>query len=178
MTRIVVAFVRGCQPCLLTRRRRHRCSNCPRRPASRRSAPRDGWSPILARGDVRARTEARNRSDRVVSRCVPCTRCTSCAVLRDGMEEVLSFARLAKLGDAFNGLASVKTHAMLDAAPATTPGALPGDPLSARLHRPAELAYRVDRRSRVARLGGAQRDPSLRSDRRDARRRHRRHVHR
>src|SRR6187397_3557755 len=28
--------------------------------------------------------------------------------LRDGMEEVLSFARLAKLGDAFNGLASVK----------------------------------------------------------------------
>ena len=37
--------------------------------------------------------------------------------LRNGMEEVLSFARLAKLGDAYNGLASVKTHAMLDAPP-------------------------------------------------------------
>ena len=36
--------------------------------------------------------------------------------LRDGMEEVLSFARLAKLGDAFDGLASVKTHAVIDAA--------------------------------------------------------------
>ena len=37
--------------------------------------------------------------------------------IRDGMEEVLSFARLAKLGDAFNGLANVKTHARLDAPP-------------------------------------------------------------
>jgi predicted dienelactone hydrolase len=40
--------------------------------------------------------------------------------IRDGMEEVLSFARLAKLGDAFNGLQSVKTHATLNAAPAAT----------------------------------------------------------
>jgi predicted dienelactone hydrolase len=45
--------------------------------------------------------------------------------LRDGMEEVLSFARLAKLGAAFNGLAAVKTHATLDAPPATTPARLP-----------------------------------------------------
>jgi predicted dienelactone hydrolase len=44
---------------------------------------------------------------------------------RDGMEEVLSFARLAKLGDAFNGLASVKTHAMIDAEPASTPARFP-----------------------------------------------------
>jgi len=45
--------------------------------------------------------------------------------LRDGMEEVLSFARLANLGDAFNGLANVKTHATLDAPPATTPPRFP-----------------------------------------------------
>ena len=45
--------------------------------------------------------------------------------LRDGMEEVLSFARLAKLGDAFNGLAGVKTHATLDAPPAITPARFP-----------------------------------------------------
>ena len=45
--------------------------------------------------------------------------------MRDGMEEVLSFARLAKLGDAFSGLASVKTHAVLDAAPAVAPALFP-----------------------------------------------------
>ena len=45
--------------------------------------------------------------------------------MRDGMEEALSFARLAKLGDAFNGLASVKTHATIDAAPAATPARFP-----------------------------------------------------
>jgi predicted dienelactone hydrolase len=45
--------------------------------------------------------------------------------IRDGMEEVLSFARLAKLGDAFNGLASVKTHAGIDADPAATPARFP-----------------------------------------------------
>jgi len=45
--------------------------------------------------------------------------------MRDGMEEVLSFARLAKLGDAFNGLATVKTHATIDAIPATTPARFP-----------------------------------------------------
>ncbi len=45
--------------------------------------------------------------------------------MRDGMEEVLAFARLAKLGDAFNGLASVKTHAAIDAVPATSPARFP-----------------------------------------------------
>ena len=45
--------------------------------------------------------------------------------LRDGMEEVLSFARLAKLGNAFDGLAAVKTHAVLDAVPAATPARFP-----------------------------------------------------
>ena len=45
--------------------------------------------------------------------------------MRDGMEEVVSFARLAKLGDAFNGLASVKTHATIDAPPASTPARFP-----------------------------------------------------
>jgi predicted dienelactone hydrolase len=45
--------------------------------------------------------------------------------VRDGMEEVLSFARLAKLSDAFNGLANVKTHAVLDAPPATAPPRFP-----------------------------------------------------
>jgi dienelactone hydrolase len=45
--------------------------------------------------------------------------------IRDGMEEVLSFARLAKLGDAFNGLASVKTHATIDAEPAQSPARFP-----------------------------------------------------
>jgi len=53
------------------------------------------------------------------------TAATSAPYLRDGMEEVLSFARLAKLGDAFNGLASVKTHAMLDAPPSTMPARFP-----------------------------------------------------
>jgi predicted dienelactone hydrolase len=45
--------------------------------------------------------------------------------MRDGMEEVLSFARLAKLGDAYHGLASVKTHAIVDAPPAATPAGFP-----------------------------------------------------
>jgi hypothetical protein len=41
------------------------------------------------------------------------------------MEEVLSFARLARLGDAFDGLAGVTTHATLDAVPASSPGRFP-----------------------------------------------------
>src|SRR5688500_12393940 len=45
--------------------------------------------------------------------------------MRNGMEVALSFARLAKLGDAYNGLASVKTHSILDAAPASTPARFP-----------------------------------------------------
>jgi predicted dienelactone hydrolase len=45
--------------------------------------------------------------------------------LRDGTEEVLSFARLAKLGTAFDGLASVKTHGAIDAAPTASPVRLP-----------------------------------------------------
>lgn len=45
--------------------------------------------------------------------------------LRDGLDEALSFARLAKLGDAFDGLASVKTHATVDAAAASAPARFP-----------------------------------------------------
>lgn len=45
--------------------------------------------------------------------------------LRDRMEEVQSFARLAKLGNAFDGLAFVKTHAVSDAAVAASLTALP-----------------------------------------------------
>jgi predicted dienelactone hydrolase len=45
--------------------------------------------------------------------------------MRDGMEEVLSFARAAKLGDAYNGLSAVTTHAIVDAPPAATPNQLP-----------------------------------------------------
>jgi dienelactone hydrolase len=45
--------------------------------------------------------------------------------LRNGIEEALSFARLAKLGDAYDGLAGVKTHAILDAAPAIAPARMP-----------------------------------------------------
>lgn len=45
--------------------------------------------------------------------------------MRNGMEEALSFARLAKLGDAYDGLAAVKTHAILDAAPAKSPARFP-----------------------------------------------------
>jgi predicted dienelactone hydrolase len=45
--------------------------------------------------------------------------------MRNGMEEALSFARLAKLGDAYNGLEFVKTHAVLDAPPASTPSRFP-----------------------------------------------------
>ncbi len=45
--------------------------------------------------------------------------------MRNGMEEALSFARLAKLGDAYDGLASVTTHSILDAAPAVSPSRLP-----------------------------------------------------
>jgi hypothetical protein len=35
--------------------------------------------------------------------------------MRSGMEEALGFARVAKLGDAYNGLAGVNTHSILDA---------------------------------------------------------------
>jgi len=45
--------------------------------------------------------------------------------MRNGMEEVLSFARLAKLGDAYNGLANVQTHSVIDAPPASTPARVP-----------------------------------------------------
>ena len=45
--------------------------------------------------------------------------------VRDGMEEVLSFARLARLGDAYNGLASVKTHSIVDAPLAPAPARFP-----------------------------------------------------
>src|SRR5829696_1460902 len=45
--------------------------------------------------------------------------------MRDGMEEALAFGRLAKVGDAWNGLAAVKTHAVIDAAPASTPARFP-----------------------------------------------------
>jgi predicted dienelactone hydrolase len=45
--------------------------------------------------------------------------------MRNGMEEALSFARLAKLGDAYNGLEFVKTHSVLDAAPASMPARFP-----------------------------------------------------
>ena len=45
--------------------------------------------------------------------------------MRNGMEEALAFGRLAKVGDAWNGLAAVKTHAVIDAAPAATPARFP-----------------------------------------------------
>jgi predicted dienelactone hydrolase len=50
---------------------------------------------------------------------------TTAPYMRNGMEEALSFARLAKLGDAYNGLEFVKTHSALDAPPASTPSRLP-----------------------------------------------------
>ena len=49
----------------------------------------------------------------------------SAPYIRDSMEEVLSFARLARLGDAFNGLEWVQTHATIDAEPARTPARFP-----------------------------------------------------
>ena len=45
--------------------------------------------------------------------------------IRDSMEEPLSFARMAKVGDAWNRLASVTTHAILDAEPPKTPARFP-----------------------------------------------------
>ena len=50
---------------------------------------------------------------------------TTAPYMRNGMEEALSFARLAKLGDAYNGLANVKTHSTLDAAPASSSARFP-----------------------------------------------------
>jgi len=49
----------------------------------------------------------------------------SAPYIRDSMEEVLSFARLAKLGDAFNGLEFVQTHATIDAEPLQSPPRFP-----------------------------------------------------
>ena len=45
--------------------------------------------------------------------------------IRDSMEEVHAFGRLAKVGDAWNRLVSVTTHAILDAAPAQAPARFP-----------------------------------------------------
>ena len=45
--------------------------------------------------------------------------------MRNGIEEASSFARLAKLGNAYDGLANVKTHSAIDAPPATTPARVP-----------------------------------------------------
>ena len=50
---------------------------------------------------------------------------TTAPYMRNGVEEALSFARLAKLGDAYNGLANVKTHSVLDAAAASSPPRFP-----------------------------------------------------
>ncbi len=50
---------------------------------------------------------------------------TKAPYLRAGLEEVQSFARLAKLGNAFDGLAAVETHAVVDAAPAASPARFP-----------------------------------------------------
>ncbi|HUQ86281.1 MAG TPA: hypothetical protein VM096_01910 [Vicinamibacterales bacterium] len=50
---------------------------------------------------------------------------TTAPYMRDGMEEALAFARLTKSGDAWDGLAAVKTHAVMDAAPASTPARFP-----------------------------------------------------
>jgi len=49
----------------------------------------------------------------------------SAPYIRDSMEEVLSFARLAKLGDAFQALEFVPTHATIDAEPAQSPARFP-----------------------------------------------------
>ena len=49
----------------------------------------------------------------------------SAPYIRDSMEEVLSFARLAKLGDAFQALEFVQTHATIDAEPAQSPARFP-----------------------------------------------------
>ena len=45
--------------------------------------------------------------------------------LRNGREEVSSFARLAKLGNAYDGLTDVRTHSALDARPARRPARFP-----------------------------------------------------
>ena len=45
--------------------------------------------------------------------------------MRNGIEEALAFGRLAKVGDAWNGLAALKTHAAIDAAPAASPARFP-----------------------------------------------------
>ena len=45
--------------------------------------------------------------------------------MRNGMAEALTFARLTKSGDAWNGLAAVTTHAAIDAAPAASPARFP-----------------------------------------------------
>ena len=45
--------------------------------------------------------------------------------IRDSMEEPLSFARMAKVGDAWNRLVAVTTHAIIDADPAKTPARFP-----------------------------------------------------
>jgi predicted dienelactone hydrolase len=45
--------------------------------------------------------------------------------LRNGLEEVQSFARLAKLGDAWDALAAMTTHATMEADPARSPSRFP-----------------------------------------------------
>ena len=50
---------------------------------------------------------------------------TTAPYMRDGMEEVLSFARAAKLGNAYDGLSVVRTHAIVDAPVAKTPNQFP-----------------------------------------------------
>lgn len=61
---------------------------------------------------------------RAAATSVPNARDTA-PYMRNGMEEVLSFARLAKLGDAYDGLANVQTHSVIDAPPAATPVRFP-----------------------------------------------------
>ena len=65
-----------------------------------------GGHRLLARGDVRARTESATSKIIAWYPVAAAAGGPTAPYLRDGMEEVLSFARLAKLGDAFNGLAA------------------------------------------------------------------------
>jgi hypothetical protein len=83
------------------------------------------WYPAATSGPPSRPEAATARSRRSSPESSRAEAETTAPYLRNGMEEVLSFARLAKLGDAYNGLASIKTHSILDAAPAKTPARFP-----------------------------------------------------
>ena len=108
------------------------------------------------------------RQVEVIAYARPCRRPRPAPYLREGLAEVHPFARLFGAETAFDGVENVRTHAALDAEPASMPAKFPVLVFS-HGYTGMPSSYGAPRGSRQPRLRGAQRRPSLRGVDGDAR---------